>query len=323
MKPCLYCYEAISQERAGEKGYHYSCSQKFFQSSLPPRFAYSKRDIEGLALEVVKSRFTLTGVQAKLSLNMERSIGSKPARLTIIGVPGDFILKPQSEEYRFLPEIEHLSMRLATLAKIQTVPHTLISLKDASLAYLTRRIDRKRFRNTTHKIHMEDMCQLTGRLTEDKYKGSYEQVAKVIKKYSANPMLDVVNFYELLVFSFLIGNADMHLKNFSLIRDQRFSGRGAGYILSPAYDLVSTALALDDDEESALTLNGKKSKITKEDFRASMSRSGMNEKSMENIFSKFETSLPLFEALIGNSFLPPNLKDKLMLIINQRSSVLF
>jgi serine/threonine-protein kinase HipA len=148
-----------------------------------------------------------------------------------------------------LPEIEDLTMHLTTLAGIKTVPHSLIRLKSGNLAYITKRIDR----NKKKKIHMEDMCQLTERLTEDKCHGSYEQIAKAVLKYSVNPGLDVINFYEQVVFSYLTGNADMHLKNFSLIDRPEM-----GYTLSEAYDMVTTALVNPADKEDlALTLNAK------------------------------------------------------------------
>src|SRR5690606_38986653 len=141
-----------------------------------------------------------------------------------------YILKPPTPHYQQLPEVEDLTMHLAALAKIKTVPHSLIRLQSGKLAYITKRIDRTK----KGKLHMEDMCQLTERLTEHKYQGSYEQIAKAILKYSALPGLDLVNFFELVVFSFLTCNADMHLKNFSLIQQP-----GMGMVFSPAYDLVA------------------------------------------------------------------------------------
>ncbi len=109
-----------------------------------------------------------------------------------------------------MPEVEDLTMHLAKIARIKTVPHTLIRLQSGDLAYLTKRIDRVK----KAKLHMEDMCQLTERLTEDKYHGSYEQIGKAIQKYSATPGLDLIILFEVVLFSFLTGNADMHLKNF-------------------------------------------------------------------------------------------------------------
>ncbi len=212
-----------------------------------------------LAEQVVRSSITVTGVQPKLSLDLEPAKQTTlPQRFTIVGLWGTYILKPPTKQYPYLPEVEDVTMHLASLSKIKTVPHSLIRLQNGSLAYLTKRIDR----NKSEKIHMEDMCQLTERLTEHKYDGSYEQIAKAILKFSANPVLDVINFYEQVVFSFLTGNADMHLKNFSLIKDPLL-----GYSLAPAYDMVATALVNPSDkEELALTLNGKKRKLKKERF---------------------------------------------------------
>ena len=153
-------------------------------------------------------------------------------------------------------------MHMAEAAKIAVVPHSLIRFADGELCYITRRIDRE---HDGSKIAMEDMCQLTERLTEYKYKGSYEQIAKHIKKYSAVPQLDLVNYWEVVVFSWITGNSDMHLKNFSLYKSPM------GYCLTPAYDLLSTAIVMPEDkEEMALTLNGKKARIRRSDFEKSI-----------------------------------------------------
>ncbi len=147
-------------------------------------------------------------------------------------------------------------MHLAEIAKIRVVPHSLIRFEDGELCYITRRIDRT---NEGGKLAMEDMCQLSEKLTEQKYKGSYEQIAKLVLRYSSAPKLDLVNFWEQVVFSWITGNADMHLKNFSL-----YSPQQEVYTLTPAYDMLSTALVMPEDtEELALTLNGKKRKLKK------------------------------------------------------------
>ena len=146
-------------------------------------------------------------------------------------------------------------MHLAELAKVNVVPHSLIRFADGELAYITKRIDRTA---KGEKLPMEDMCRLSERLTEYKYKGSYEKIAKIIMQYSSVPKLDVINFWEQVVFSWLTGNADMHLKNFSL-----YSQRKGYYSLTPGYDMISTALLMPKDtEELALTLYGKRRKIT-------------------------------------------------------------
>jgi serine/threonine-protein kinase HipA len=161
---------------------------------------------------------------------------------------------------------------------------------------------------------MEDMCQLTERLTEDKYQGSHEQVAKAILKYSANPGLDVVNFFELVLFSFLTGNADMHLKNFSLILQSTI-----GSVFSPAYDLVATALVNPtDDEDLALTLNGKKKKINRNDFISAFTTIGLDEKQQNNIFKKMEKALPNWFEFIDISFLSDEMKAEYKNLIQYR-----
>ena len=161
---------------------------------------------------------------------------------------------------------------------------------------------------------MEDMCQLTERLTEDKYHGSYEQIAKAIQKHSVTPGLDVVNFFELVLFSFLTGNADMHLKNFSLLEQP-----GLGMTLSPAYDLVNTALVNPaDEEEMALTLNGRKKKLNKQDFVAAMHTLKVEEKQQENIFKKMSNALPQWHELIDSSFMSEAYKAQYKNILTER-----
>jgi hypothetical protein len=161
---------------------------------------------------------------------------------------------------------------------------------------------------------MEDLCQLTERLTEHKYDGSHEQVAKAILKYSANPGLDVVNYYELVLFSFLTGNADMHLKNFSLLQVPNL-----GYGLAPAYDLVATALVNPaDTEELALTLNGKKRRLRQADFRQAALRAGVSDKVMTSIFTRFIKAMPAWQAFIGQSFVPVALQEQFDALLVQR-----
>ena len=206
-------------------------------------------------------------------------------------------------------------MHLAELAKMQVVPHSLIRFADGELCYITRRIDRTA---TGDKLPMEDMCQLTERLTEHKYKGSYEQIAKAIQRFSTVPKLDMVNYWEQVVFSWITGNADMHLKNFSL-----YSKEQEKYVLTPAYDMLSTALVMPEDtEELALTLNGKKRKIKKADFVTSMQASGLEEKVINNIFAKFTKVKDRWLAFIDLSFLPDEMKESFKVIISEKLNLL-
>ena len=310
MKRCLSCYQPLEEN---EVDFHPRCSRKMFGQPIPPILPYTEEQMGELALQVVQSQETVTGVQSKLSLHLQAPDGQRgPKRFTIVGLWGGYILKPQTGHYPQLPEVEDLTMHLAGLAKIEVVPHSLVHLQSGGLAYITKRIDREK----TQKLHMEDMCQLTERLTEDKYHGSYEQVAKAILKYSRNPGLDVVNFFEQVLFSFLTGNTDMHLKNFSLLKKP-----GLRYTLSPAYDMVSTALVNPaDDEDMALTLNAKKKKISRKDFLAAFNVSKLDQKQQDNIFRKMDDAKGAWMDFIGFSFLSDNFKERLMNIIDQRFS---
>lgn len=293
MSKCLYCYKPLND---GEVDYHKGCARKIFESTIIPILPYTRDNIKDLAREIVTASTTVTGVQAKLSLEIARGGKNEPQRFTIVGLWGRFILKPQTDRFANLPENEDLTMHLAEAAGIKTVPHSLIRFADGELCYITRRVDRTK---NGDKIAMEDMCQLSERLTEDKYKGSYERIAKLIHQYTSAPLLDVINFWEVVVFSWLTGNADMHLKNFSLFKPN------ANYILTPAYDLLSTTIVMpEDDEELALTLNGKKKKIKRVDFENAMRGSGMDEKSIANLFKKFGKALPKWLSIIEESFLP-------------------
>ncbi len=286
---------------SGASDFHTTCSKKIFNTTVPPELPYTEHDLLKLAEQVVKSQKTVTGVQPKLSLGIQKmKENDNLSRFTIVGLWGEYILKPQTKDYANLPEIEDLTMHLAEIAKIKTVPHSLIYLKSGQLAYITKRVDREK----NKKLHMEDMCQLTEKLTEYKYRGSYEQIAKAILKYSANPGFDAINFYEQVLFSFLTGNSDMHLKNFSLLKDKNLS-----YNLCPAYDMVASQLVVaDDDEELALNLNGKKKKLKQTDFETAMKSAGIEEKTIENIFNRFAKSIPKWHEFVEISFVPEELK---------------
>lgn len=299
MCKCLYCYQALQD---GQKDFHPSCAKKIFGSATAPRLPYSRRDIDDLAREIIKSQTTVTGVQAKLSLDINKGGKNEPDRLTLVGLWGRYILKPKSDNYPWLPEDEDLTMHLATIARIEVVPHSLIRFDDGELAYITRRVDRG---DDGTKYLMEDACQLSERLTSDKYKSSHENIAKLIKRYSTTPQLDLVNYWEIVVFSWITGNSDMHLKNFSLLSHSKDN-----YRLAPAYDLLNVHLIFDDPEELALTLTGKKKRLKRENFVEAMLASGLDQKVIDNIFKKFIKAAPKWMDFIDISFLPEELKGR-------------
>ncbi len=307
---CLLCH---GQLEADQRDYHPKCSKSFFQSKSTPLLPYDLNALSELARQVVRSRITVPGVQAKLSLNLERPRQGR-TRLTLVGLWGNFILKPPMLDYPEMPETEDATMHLASQFKIDTVPHGLVRLKSGELAYITRRIDRQR---DGRKLHMEDMCQLTERLTEDKYRSSMEQVGKAIVRFSSNPFLDAIKFFEMTLFTFLTGNADMHLKNFSLLNaDNKMVG------LAPAYDLVATRLLIpekDDPEEMALTLNGKKARLRQSDFLTFGATIGLGARQIENSLRRFKGFLPKTPELLATTFLSDELKGKFEELISERS----
>lgn len=287
---------------------HPACIKKFFGTATLPVLDYTTEQLDQLALQIIREQTSLTGVQPKLSLHLNQHDGGK--RLTIVGLWGGYICKPQTVQYKMMPEVEDLTMHLAELAHIDVIPHTLMRMADDTLCYLTRRIDRT---PTGEKIAMEDMCQLTERQTEHKYKSSYERIGKAILKYSSLPKMDVTNFFELVLFSWLTGNNDMHLKNFSLYET-------ADKIrLTPAYDLLNaTIINPKDDEELALTLNGRKKNLQKEDFVKSAATLRIESVVVERLINKYVKLLPKFETVIQNSFISADLKNRYIDLLRER-----
>ena len=305
MCKCLFCYKELGE---GQKDFHSTCARKIFGTKEVPLLEYRHEDLDKLAEQIIRAQTSLTGVQPKLSLNLSKHNGY--SRLTIVGLWGDYIFKPQTESYPQLPENEDLTMHLAEAAKISVVPHSLIRLADGRLGYITRRIDRTK---DGEKIDMEDMCQLTLHPTEYKYKGSYEQIAKAIVQYSNTPKLDVTNYMQLLLFCFVTGNNDMHLKNFSLYRPFE------NYQLTPAYDLLNVAIANPKDkEELALPLSGRKTKLLLDDFLSAASTMGLEENVVLRLIAGLHKALPKWQMLIHDSFLSEEMKKRYEEVIISR-----
>lgn len=307
MSKCLVCY---TNDLPDGKYYHPECSVKMFGTPEPPELPYSLSEMKELAKKIVRSQGIMTGVQPKISLGLEKT-KQKEGRLTL--TMGEFILKPPSEHYEQMPETEDLTMHLAELCKIATVPHALIPLASGELAYITRRIDR----SGGKKIHMEDFCQLSELLTEDKYKSSMERVGKLVSELSSFPGLDLFNLFELTLFNYITGNNDMHLKNFSLI------DRDVAWQLSPAYDLLNVNLINEkDNEESALTISGKKRRLKKQDFVQLARSYQLTDVQIRNAFHDVLSREKLFLNFIDRSFLSDELKVKYKGILKNRCAVL-
>lgn len=318
---CLCCGREFSSKASIEEvesGWHKKCVKAFFGSNKLPALDISEETLKLLAEESTNKGFTVPGVQKKLSLHLTE--GTSP-RLTLVNYPTGYIFKPQTKEYECLPEAEYLTMQMAKKVGIKTVPCALIKMNGGGeLAYITKRIDRIFADGKMQMLAMEDFCQLDERLTEDKYKGSYERCAKVIKKYSAMAKFDLTELFLRLAFSFVVGNSDMHLKNFSLI--EKAEAREE-YILSPAYDLLPVnAIMPEDEEEFALTMCKKKRKIGRKDFLAFAEEIGIEKISAEKMLATIIKAKETLLAMVEESYLSEKLKNRLKKIISNRMRVL-
>ena len=310
MSKCLFCYKELEE---GQVDFHPSCARKFFGSETAPILPYTRDNMSELARQVIRTSSSVTGVQAKMSLDVNRGGKNEPTKFTIVGLWGKYIFKPQSAKYPCLPELEDLTMKMAEVARIHTARHTLIRLADGELGYLTLRMDRGR---KGEKISMLDMCQLTNRLTEHKYYGTYQQLADTVKKFSSAPMLDVQRFWEVVLFSWITGNSDMHCKNFSLID----IGKGK-YVLAPAYDLLAVILADPaDTEEMAMSFSvgGAKNGFNRNTFMTAFTQSGIPTAIAEKMIERMKGNLPKWEELINRSFLPDIMKSSYILLLKKR-----
>ena len=273
MNKCLYCYKDIDLD----SDFHVACSLSFFGTETPPKIEYSLDEMNTLALQVVERSVSVTGVQPKLSMSV-LSDNKTDSRLTVVGaLGGNYIFKPPSKDYAEMPANEHLTMKMANLYSIDVVPHSLIKLASGELSYITKRIYRA---EDGSKIHMIDMFQVLEAF--DKYRGSMERVGKAIETYADNTLLDKLRFFELTIFSYLTGNNDMHLKNFSMIKTSY------GWALSPAYDLLNVKIVNPEDtEELALTVAGKKKKITFQNFYDFGINLGLSKKQINSVLERF------------------------------------
>lgn len=308
---CLYCYSELK----GKDDFHDACSLSFFGTKEGPKLEYSLGQMSELAKNVVERSISVPGVQPKLSMSLINEVKNEGNfRLTVVGaLGGNYILKPPSADYPEMPENEHLTMRIAESYGIQIVSSSLIRLKSGELSYITKRIDRT---EDGEKIHMLDMFQITEAF--DKYKSSMEKVGKALRSHSANTFLDMIFLFELTLFSFLTGNNDMHLKNFSMIKST------SGWLLAPAYDLLNVAIANpDDQEELALTLEGKKSKFQRKHFENLGKGWGLTDKQISGVFDRFYNKKNDALKWVNSSFLSKKMKENYIGLLDNRYKRLY
>jgi len=264
-----------------------------------PAIALSLQDIP-LKAQDMAGRMSISGAQPKLSLKLNKRKGE----LVVAPTEGEYILKPQIQQFPHTPENENCCMDIARTLDIDVPPHGLLPLTDGSLAYIVKRFDRI----GKEKIHQEDFCQILEK--KDKYLGSLEQAGDKLKEISAVPGLDVQLFFERVAFNFLIGNGDGHFKNYSISYRKQ-----DGIRLSPAYDIVCSKLVIPTEEDSALTMNGKKNNLTRNDFDTFADYVKIPEKIR---YEKFMGKAEEIKSFIKNSRLPGDFKEKFVEIVFAR-----
>lgn len=258
------------------------------------------------------SKMSIQGVQPKLSAVLNASSG----KFEIVDKGGKYILKPQHHIFPELPQNEDLTMRLAASVGIEVPFHGLIYSKDDSLTYFIRRFDRK---GHNDKIAVEDFAQLAGMSRETKYNYSMEKLIRLIDEYCTFPAIEKVKLFKLVIFNFLIGNEDMHLKNYSIVI------RNGKVELSPAYDLLNSTIVLRSDaEEIALTLNGKKSNLTREILIDYLGRQRCNltDRIIDKTITAIQEKLPFWFDQLKDSFLSDDMKMKYEALLRKRINVL-
>lgn len=300
---CLNCYLPLEHN---QNDYHPKCAKKFFQSKEIPTLNVNKSDFRELAMRSLNQSISITGVQPKLSLGLSKS------RLTILdALDGNYFLKPPFDTYPQMPENEHLSMKLAELFGIETVPFGMIKLLSGELCYITRRVDRNKDGSKNHMIDFLQIFEL-----DDKYKGTMERLGLKIGELSSQLLFDHYRFFELTVFNYLIGNNDMHLKNFSMLLTNR------GWVLAPAYDLLNVNLVLPkEQDEMALNFGGKKFNFNIKYFNRFGAGLKLNDKQMLNVYNKTTRWLSPALELIDLSFLSPDFKESYKSLITSRQKM--
>jgi serine/threonine-protein kinase HipA len=252
-------------------------------------------------------KMSVQGLQLKLSAVLRISKG----RFEVVSRGGRYILKPQSRDFSELPENEDLTMRMAAAAGIEAPVHGLLRSIDGTFTYFIKRFDRE----GRDRLPVEDFAQLSGESRETKYDSSMEKVAGVIDQFCTFPALERVKLFERTLFSFLVGNEDMHLKNFSLIT------RNEKVDLAPAYDFLNTTIALKGaTEELALPIKGKKSRLSRNDLLNYFARERLqiNERVLNDVLSRFGKAMPAWRELLDKSFLSADAKQKYAAILTER-----
>lgn len=271
-----------------------------------------------------RKTISISGVQEKYSLLLEKN------NLKLTSTKGSHILKPvpaeRLERIEDMPANEHVTMQIARqLFKIKTAACGMIFFDDGSPAYITRRFD---YKPDGTKYQIEDFASLLGKSPERegddfKYNASYAAIASIIKKYVPAATVELINFFRIVVFNYLFANGDAHLKNFALMESEQ-----GDYLLAPAYDLLCTALYIDDAdlalhhglyegdmEESSYQKYGI---YTRHSFMEFAKKITVRETIAADIMEESMNAIAPAMEMIDRSFLSKEAKEKYKDIIRER-----
>jgi serine/threonine-protein kinase HipA len=301
VRVCLVCLEELDNP----SDYHTRCLRGLFGVPTLPAIDVELAKLHTLALAMV-GKTSFSGVQRKISLRLS---GSRKTLQLEVG-EGRYILKPQSQAFPALPENEHVTMRLAQIHGIETAAFGLLRLRDGSLAYITERFDRPL---AGSKLRQEDFCQLAEKPPKEKYAGSGELCARLVKRFASEPLIELVKLFERLVFAWWTGNGDRHLKNFSLL-----AGEDGLHRLSPAYDQISTRLVITDDD-LALPIGGKRSALDRATWLDLARYCGIPERVAERVIDRYAQAASAAKVLIERSFLNEEMRQAFGALVEERS----
>lgn len=298
---CLCCHKETDRTEA----YHTKCLKDLFGVNYAPKITFSVADLPARVSQAA-GKMSISGVQIKASVKLNPDNN----QLEIAAEGGTHILKPEPAEYPELPQNENLVMNMAHGLRMKVPPHGLVEMADGKFCYIIKRFDRI---SGGSKVHKEDMAQLLLLSTDAKYSGSLEAVGNVIKAHTANPYLELFDFFQRAAFNFVVGNGDMHLKNWSLLTPE--TGENS---LTPCYDFVDSKMYLPDEEDSALSMGGRRNKLYRADFEKFARYLELDPKAAANAIDSILLFEPELLAMTRNSFLSAPRQNQLLEIIAER-----
>lgn len=303
MNRCPITYELCGNDKYSEKGLRMIAPKLTKLNDLP----YTAAELRQEAANRAK-KLSIQGVQPKLSA----TISIIEQEFKIVDQFGTYIIKPQNDLFPELPQNEDVTMRMAKVFGLDVPFHGMLYAKDGSLSYFIKRFDRY---GKGKKLATEDFAQLTGNTRDTKYRFTMEKLVPVIDEFCSFPAIEKADFFKRILFCYVTGNEDMHLKNFSLITKNEKT------TLTPVYDFLNSSIAIKNpEEEIALTLKGKKSNLKASDFMDyyAKERLQLNEKTIATILEQMHNAIPKWKELLEISFLSDDMKEKYFNLLEKR-----